>query len=214
MSADRGFTVVELLVVIALVCFLSALLAPIFTQAREQAKRAACLSNLRNIALGAYSYAQDFRTHIPITRNQYDDDMRLYYPGYINDLRVFNCPSTLNYLNVLNDLRFNAVDKDRAKGTSYEYWAWCRLWPNHRRKVVDRFPHVMTILADIDNRERNCILDPTDNHGVKGGNALFLDFHAVWVEVPTGDLKKWNTIQAGWYDGYRHGKSQDVYPPN
>jgi hypothetical protein len=63
----------------------------------------------------------------------------------------------------------------------------------------------MTILADIDNRERNLILDPSDNHGMHGGNALFLDLHAKWQEVVPGDTTTWRQVQAGRVDAYRHG---------
>ncbi len=55
----RGFTLIELLVVIAIIAILAAILFPVFAQAREKARQAACLSNLKQINTGLLMYAQD-----------------------------------------------------------------------------------------------------------------------------------------------------------
>ena len=54
-----GFTLIELLVVIAIIALLVGILLPSMSQAREQAKRAYCLSNLRSIGAAALSYAAE-----------------------------------------------------------------------------------------------------------------------------------------------------------
>ena len=60
-----AFTMVELLVVIAIIGILAAILFPVFAQSRERARRAACLSNLKQMGLGMLMYTQDNDEHLP-----------------------------------------------------------------------------------------------------------------------------------------------------
>ncbi|MHB1308926.1 MAG: DUF1559 family PulG-like putative transporter [Limisphaerales bacterium] len=64
-SSARGFTLIELLVVIAIIAILAALLLPSLASAKERGRRAACLSNLRQIGLAVHSYADDHVGRIP-----------------------------------------------------------------------------------------------------------------------------------------------------
>src|SRR5262249_14289890 len=60
-----GFTLIELLVVIAIIAILAAILFPVFARAREQARRSACLSNMKQIGLGLGMYMQDYDQTFP-----------------------------------------------------------------------------------------------------------------------------------------------------
>lgn len=56
----RGFTLVELLLVIVIIAVLAAILFPVFTQVREKARQTACLSNMKQIGNAILLYAQDY----------------------------------------------------------------------------------------------------------------------------------------------------------
>ena len=59
MNKQKGFTLIELLVVIAIIAVLMAILMPALNRAREQGKRAACLNNMKQLALAWIMYADD-----------------------------------------------------------------------------------------------------------------------------------------------------------
>lgn len=64
-SIRNAFTLIELLVVIAIISILAAILFPVFARARENARRASCMSNLKQIGLGVMQYTQDYDEKLP-----------------------------------------------------------------------------------------------------------------------------------------------------
>jgi prepilin-type N-terminal cleavage/methylation domain-containing protein/prepilin-type processing-associated H-X9-DG protein len=66
-----AFTLIELLVVIAIIAVLAAILFPVFAQAREQARKTTCLSNLRQIGTAFHLYTQDYDEGFPNTGDPY-----------------------------------------------------------------------------------------------------------------------------------------------
>ena len=62
----KAFTLIELLVVIAIIAILAAILFPVFARARENARRASCQSNLKQIGLSFMQYTQDYDEKYPL----------------------------------------------------------------------------------------------------------------------------------------------------
>ncbi|MFI5384949.1 MAG: DUF1559 domain-containing protein [Fimbriimonadales bacterium] len=72
----RGFTLIELLVVIAIISILAAILFPVFSQAKEAAKKTACLSNMKQIGIAMEMYNQDWEFVYPqAKRTDYQPDI-------------------------------------------------------------------------------------------------------------------------------------------
>src|SRR5262245_24681814 len=105
----RGFTLIELLVVIAIIAILAAILFPVFAQAREQARAAQCLSNLKQIGTAVLMYTQDYDELYPIDASscgsgagrsqpcsKWNPDWRpeSQTAPYLKNTGVFFCPSS------------------------------------------------------------------------------------------------------------------------
>src|SRR5689334_23012450 len=93
----RGFTLIELLVVIAIIAILAAILFPVFARARENARRASCQSNEKNIALGFKQYIQDNGEKYP-PKIPSADALKISggsgaLSEYIKSEAIFICPS-------------------------------------------------------------------------------------------------------------------------
>ncbi|MBN1444838.1 MAG: DUF1559 domain-containing protein [Candidatus Omnitrophica bacterium] len=65
MEKKKGFTLIELLVVVAIIAILAAMLLPALSNAREKARAAHCLNNLKQIALAVEMYGNDWDGWFP-----------------------------------------------------------------------------------------------------------------------------------------------------
>jgi prepilin-type N-terminal cleavage/methylation domain-containing protein/prepilin-type processing-associated H-X9-DG protein len=127
-----GFTLIELLVVIAIIAILAAILFPVFAQAREKARQASCLSNIKQIALGVMMYVQDYDETYPIdasscgtngwpgTRDpcsKWDPNNRMEAKTapYIKNTGIFQCTSS----------KVGPVNWDAARGVcNWNAWGF------------------------------------------------------------------------------------------
>lgn len=65
LRSRKGFTLIELLVVIAVIGILAAMIFPVFSRAREKARQASCLSNVKQLLLAGTMYCQDWDQQWP-----------------------------------------------------------------------------------------------------------------------------------------------------
>ena len=65
-ETGRAFTLVELLVVMAIIALLAALLLPVLGRAKESARATVCLSNLHQIGIALQIYVQENNNKLPV----------------------------------------------------------------------------------------------------------------------------------------------------
>lgn len=92
---NKGFTLIELLVVIVIITILAAILFPVFARARENARRATCLSNLKQLDLAMMQYTQDYDEHflrMPRLASNMNTWATTLAP-YLKSVQILRCPS-------------------------------------------------------------------------------------------------------------------------
>ena len=158
------FTLVELLVVIAVIGVLAGLGLPALNSARERARRTACASNLRQIGLGLELYASGSRGLLPHCEGVPFVGGRPYLRQTLNDAnlelkKVFLCPS---------DPRPEAADP--GDPGSYEWNSMANGYPLDPKKLREIVPgYELPILAD-----RDPFHGPASSDRAK--NVLYLPF--------------------------------------
>lgn len=121
-----GFTLIELLVVIAIIAILAAILFPVFSRARENARKTSCLSNLKQIGLAFTQYSQDYDEYM--IKGRYSpsatSSWMLRLEPYAKSRQIFRCPSakdeeTFRFENGEGYLFMNAATRDTVSLASY-----------------------------------------------------------------------------------------------
>ena len=203
----RAFTLVELLLVIAIIAILVSITIPALGSSRETARRIKCLANLKGIGGGIAGYMNDSKDLLPRVRplhasggNTNDpsllDVMVVYlsvnaperedvdnpnsYFAHVSD--VFICPSD----RVGKDPATNFEPLWRTSGTSYEYLAGEMMVFSEQVTVADPQGATTEVFKDPKWRDLPVVLDNDDWHTLRRGqvprNGLFFgDWHADWA---------------------------------
>ncbi len=126
-NGRRGFTLIELLVVIAIIAILASILFPVFSRARESARRTACVSNVKQIATGMMMYVSDYDSSYPPRMGPppvpggipckpcRTVDWRVYAMPYVKNTQLFICPSDTGIPTALPNEPMNRVTPRPAR---------------------------------------------------------------------------------------------------
>ncbi|MBC8103922.1 MAG: DUF1559 domain-containing protein [Cytophagales bacterium] len=122
--AQRAFTLIELLVVIAIIAILAAILFPVFAQAREKARQASCVSNLRQAGIAISMYVQDNEGY-PMMSSPSTTSPRTRWPDhvfpYVKNEGLFSCPSKPEDIEAKAWAHLPAASPLRYGGYGYNY---------------------------------------------------------------------------------------------
>lgn len=207
----RGFTLVELLVVIGIILILAGLLFPMVGTAMEKGRRTACRNNVRQAGLAFVQFSGDQGGWFPWAGMHAKDDLleeiknnqnpamnrqqgfdvaitNLVAKGYARDTKLWVCPSdkldgAANNIRVFAATNFARPPFNEFQNVSYMYIV------GYNDKSLET-PSSAPVLADESNGIENGAATPDnmpditakDNHGANYRNVLYFDGHAVSIE--------------------------------
>lgn len=189
----RGFTLIELLVVIAIIAILAAILFPVFARARENARRASCQSNLKQIGLGVMQYVQDYDEHYPMAWfGQYNSathyDVITALDPYTKSAQIWNCPSRSTSVNGTLSTTLRRLDYGYH---GHLFGLECVTQVNVASVAAIQRPSTLIMFAD----EMNNVYDTTPADGNPISGAQFVYYNgAEWTRP--ADWYEWGG--AGW----------------
>jgi len=109
-TTKRGFTLIEMLVVIGIIVVLVAILFPVFATVREQSRQTACIGNLNQLVVALKQYRTDhgrypFMPYYDTTLQRYQGGFSALYPDYVDDTSLLICPDDRNIDGVEKEAR-------------------------------------------------------------------------------------------------------------
>lgn len=194
----RGFTLLELLAVIAIIGTLAAILLPALARAREASNRASCAVNLSQLGLAMHMYAQENEGNLPWSGGDNNADALLELRNReVFDDRSFVCPSDSDTSRGKSDeegVKFQKTRLNQARSLrmSYDYLGAYTHAPIHVPALpasIPRLPIMWDAFSGFPpNRPAgtNASLQATFmNHVPGGGNVLWLDGSVAFMSSAT-----------------------------
>lgn len=202
----QGFTLIELLVVIAIILILAAILFPVFARARENARRASCMSNVKQIALGAMMYTQDYDERLPFAYDPANTTATAFWfqqiMPYVKSNQVFFCPSDGNITATDATVKINPSNPVTYYNVSY---GWNNIYLTMAAAPSPTYaygyggdplpkipnPSQVVMLADRNHTTGGNYWDisqasPYQPYSIHlgGANFAFVDGHVKWYTIP------------------------------